>query len=1145
MKYNELVTIKSGYNDVFNMVDEQKDYWKQFVTNKKFEDNLIKILNVFTSPVENDHKSIWVQGTYGTGKSHSTSVVKHLLSDPMNEISGFINNLMNQQLRSELIAFRNKRKIFPIVIKGNHNISDATDMSYVIQTTIKNSLKQAGYELSVKSDFETILETLKKPTYEIFVNDLIKHDLYEYVATKEELFASLENEDAGILKIITKKLKNDNLHVVTTNIVSWLKEVRDYLRKNNIANDLVIFWDEFTSLLSITERRAIYSLTQDIAEISTTHESGVYMFIITHILIDATEVYKDMSANEKDHIRDRFIVLPYEIQYDTTYTILYSAMERIKPDELSKLVDQRIKMNLEVGNCLDSVVANTADPNDSKNKLYGLYPFHPYTAYISTFLARIIGSSERSVFNFLNNDEFGFLAFTKNDVNDVKFLTIDMLWDFFFEKFKENIKYSEIVEIFRKHMDSIKSKGKLHYSIFKSILLLNIMKETAGTDEDSDERNLTSPSIKNIYRAFSGSYKDYEIENALSELEESGTIQKTPDNTYEFAVSSVPVEKIETKKAALTAKYISVPEILNDFSSTASQLKEEITLNVNLKRPSQVYLFGANWKEANVTNQLDMCLNGNKGIVTVALFLHLGFPISEKDAELSNDELRAKLIELSSREKYKNIVFLQIDNVMFGQARYKSFIDRYARMMIANESSSTAEAATNKSAASKWVKQYIDEVIEEGKVHLIFNGSNMDVAYEDVAQKINSQILPHVYKYGLDSLKILKNTVWKPKQKPQDKSISKMFEETREEVLKAVPTNLNDLLMSSPNSYVFDSKMEIFEEAEETPVTKLCKEVRKIMDEHLNDTSFDTTQCFDWIFEPPYGYIMTDACMGAVALAFRPYIGKMFVADTGSSIDSRKMIAFVGALFDYFLKEKSNPILTVRFSSKEERDLMETLITYFGLETKASDGLLNIKWNLRDKFKKDNKAPLWVLKYIPKENNKLKNLFDILFEFTQKQNGDIDESLVKQLLNELKDKRIEITNALSEVKKQDCMQKYIEYRLAIENHPELDVTEAQTYLEKSNLSGELVFWSEEDVNKEISNFVDSKVNPVLFGDEEEGEKPVTPVTLDDSKVKKVLDKISNRRLDATDLENVLRKYISKRPAAASEILAIIEEIENK
>ena len=52
----------------------------------------------------------------------------------------------------------------------------------------------------------------------------------------------------------------------------------------------------------------------------------------------------------------------------------------------------------------------------------------------------------------------------------------------------------------------------------------------------------------------------------------------------------------------------------------------------------------------------------------------------------------------------------------------------------------------------------------------------MNVAFEDVDQKINSQIFPHVYKYGLDSLKILKNTFWKIKQKPQDKSISKIFE---------------------------------------------------------------------------------------------------------------------------------------------------------------------------------------------------------------------------------------------------------------------------------------------------------------------------------------------------------------------------------
>lgn len=1138
MKYNELIKIKEGYNDVFDMAFEQKGYWKNFVTNKKFEDNLIKILRVFNSPVDNDHKSIWVQGTYGTGKSHSTSVVKHLLSDPLEEINDFINNLMNKQLRSELLAFRNKKRIFPVVIKGNHNISEAIDMNSVIQTEVKKAFKQAGIELSVKSDFDTILKTLSNPNFSSIVNDLITHDLSEYVSTKEELFEALRNEDIGILKIINHNLKQYNLHSASNNIVTWLTEVRNFIRSNSIADDLVIFWDEFTSLLSISERKSIYSLTQDIAEISTTHDGGVYMFLITHISYESTDVYKDMSSNEKEHIRDRFIVLPYEIHYDTTYTILYSAMERIKPDELSKLVDDRIKRNLEVEACLDSVVSDTVDPADSKNKLYGLYPFHPYTAYISTFLARIIGSSERSVFNFLNDKNVGFLAFTNNEIEKVPFLTIDVLWDFFFDKFKENPKYTEIVEIYRKNMDTVKNKGSLYFSVFKSILLLNIMQSTAGTDEETDERNLTSPSITNIERAFSGTVSSSKIESVLQDLDDMGIIQKTPDDRYEFAVSSTPREKIDSKLVNLKDKYATVSDILSAFSASSEAVKKEITESTNLKRPSLVEFFGANWKESNVTSKLDVLMSENPGIIIVAMFMHLGFPVSDNNSELSLDDLKSKLIELSSREKYKNVVFLQLDNIVFEQRRYNGFLDNLARSEIATESGSSTESAQNKAAASKWVKQFIDQLIDNGNVQLIFNGSAANASFSDVPGKITTKILPAIYKYGLDSLKIIKNTVWKIKQKPQDKSIAKMFANNRTEINSQIPTNLNDLLMNNANQYVFDEEMNLIPEMEETPVTKLCNEVKKIMDEHINDTSFDSTNYFDFIFQPPYGYIMTDASMGAVALAFRPYIGKMFVAESGSSIDSLKMVKFVGALFDHFLKGKDDPVLTVRFSSKDERDLMDLLISTFALEKKDSDGLLNIKWNLRDKFKRDNKAPLWILKYIPKENSKLSSLFDSLFEFTQKQNEDIDEKLVKTLLKEVKDKRLEIVNAINEVKKIDCMQKFVQYKLDEANQSSLDKEECIKHLSKS-LPGEIVFWSEKDVIDEIIRFIDDQVNPKIIPDDD---LVVIDPVIYVNKANEFTEKISDSSVSKDNLIEMLKKYIENKPASASELLNILNKI---
>ena len=1139
MKYNELIALKEGYNDVFDMVDEQKGYWKNFVTNKQFEDNLLRIMKVFDSPVQNDHKSIWVQGTYGTGKSHSTSVIKHLLSDDVSEIDDFVNNLQSNQLRTELRQFRRTKRIFPVVIKGNHNISEAGDMNSVIQREVKKAFKKAGYTLNVKSDFDTVITLLKDPNFNSICENLIKDDLSDFVSTKEELFSKLEEEDPGILKIIHKKLKQYNLFAATSNITTWLIQVRDFIRNSGIANDLVIFWDEFTSLLSISERKAIYSIVQDIAELSKSENGGIYIFLITHVSFETTDIVKDMRSDEREHIRDRFVFLPYQIHYDTTYTILFSALNRLKPDVLDRLVGDRVKRNMEVGECLDAVVKDAVDPNDSKYKIYGLYPFHPFTAYISTFLARIIGSSERSVFNFLNDKENGFLAFLENDIEDKPFVTIDYLWDFFLEKFKDNPKYFEIMDIYKKNMDTVRGKGQKHYAIFKSILLLNIMQSTAGTDEDSDERNLTSPSQKNIERAYSGTYSSSVVDDCLDDLDEMGIIQKTPDNRYEFAVSSTPREKIDSKKATLRERYSSVSDILNDFPKTSEQIKNVITISTNLKRPSVVEFFGANFKEQSLTNRLDMVANAYKGYVIVALFMHLGFQISESNSELTQDELRSKLIDLSNRDKYRNVVFLQLNNLDFEQRRYEGFLDQLARMEIANESGSTSEGTSYKSKASAWVAQYMNKLIDEGNVHLIFSGSNISCSYADVPSKITSKILPAIYKYGLDGLKKIKNTIWKIKQKPQEGTIKKMYVSSREELLK--DSKFCDILMNDSGQCVFTENMEVDPNFPETPVTRLCNEVKRIMLEHINDTNMNVVDYFDWMFKPPYGYIMTDSSMAAIGLAFRPFINKMFVASTSSCVDALRMVSFVSDLMDYFLRtEKDSSYLHIRFSSQEERELMDLLVSTFGLDKNENDGLLNIKWNLREKFVRDNKAPLWVLKYVPRENTKLTALFDDLFEFTQRQNDDIDEKIVVSLLKEIKDKRLDIFNAMSQVKKEDCLTLYVQFELNKQNYSNGNVDEVINYL-KSVLSGEVVFWSEKDVNTAIERYIDSKTRVTLIPDE-----PVEPVTEEEkheaeNKVSKLIEEINDPSVSKEDLVRIIEKFANSKPLFAGDLLDLLKK----
>lgn len=49
MKYSEIIEIEPFFDSTFNMTEEKENYWKQFITNEKFESNLKEIVNAFTS----------------------------------------------------------------------------------------------------------------------------------------------------------------------------------------------------------------------------------------------------------------------------------------------------------------------------------------------------------------------------------------------------------------------------------------------------------------------------------------------------------------------------------------------------------------------------------------------------------------------------------------------------------------------------------------------------------------------------------------------------------------------------------------------------------------------------------------------------------------------------------------------------------------------------------------------------------------------------------------------------------------------------------------------------------------------------------------------------------------------------------------
>ena len=83
--YNDIIRKRSG-RAAYNIEEEKERQWESFIPNDQFNTVLRTVLRSVRGNDIDMHKSFWINGTYGTGKSHATAVITHLLCDPVADI---------------------------------------------------------------------------------------------------------------------------------------------------------------------------------------------------------------------------------------------------------------------------------------------------------------------------------------------------------------------------------------------------------------------------------------------------------------------------------------------------------------------------------------------------------------------------------------------------------------------------------------------------------------------------------------------------------------------------------------------------------------------------------------------------------------------------------------------------------------------------------------------------------------------------------------------------------------------------------------------------------------------------------------------------------------------------------------------------
>ena len=109
MPYSNIVTLRQ-MRPAYNIKEESDGEWINFIANDQFNDILTKAISSVRNNDADHHKSLWIAGTYGTGKSHAGAVIKHLLCDPVDEIRDYVEDEYKKPkydvLRESLMTLR-------------------------------------------------------------------------------------------------------------------------------------------------------------------------------------------------------------------------------------------------------------------------------------------------------------------------------------------------------------------------------------------------------------------------------------------------------------------------------------------------------------------------------------------------------------------------------------------------------------------------------------------------------------------------------------------------------------------------------------------------------------------------------------------------------------------------------------------------------------------------------------------------------------------------------------------------------------------------------------------------------------------------------------------------------------------------------
>lgn len=1054
-KYNDIVTLRS-MKPAYNIKYEGPDDWKSFIANDQFNDLLRKTISAVRNNDADNHKPIWIAGTYGSGKSHAGAVLKHLLCDSIDKITEYVDEEYHDSkydlLRNSLMNLRHDTRLFPVNLYGQQDIAHEADLSLQLQKEVKNALKKEGISITVQTDFDNYIQHIEnEPAFwEMLIQN--NDELRSVAPSTDKLKSRLRSCDTEVLDRMRMALRNGgySIPLQTANLQNWLFEVQGELRKQGTYKGLLIIWDEFTDIVRSDIGVQLLKILQNIAEAMMSPENDSYFLFLSH-----PSALNSLKEAERTQTMGRYHYVTYNMETVSAFRIM---SKKFKVEDREKYELHRQYFCSILDELLTEFSSSSTDPSQTKADLSNLFPLHPATANLATYFAREAGSSSRSVFEFLACNEVKAFFDDEEAYANKKTITSDYLWDYVHEYFEsDSVRFGAVTERFNSNHVTVEAQGNEYLAVFKGVLLLNALNNIAN------ESSVT-PSEENILKLFEGTMLYDNVPAILSYFNEKGIIQRQPDGNYSILYTALPSNEIQGIKDDLRkTTYLYTDEVIV-YGGVANAMIDRWLLKAT--RQVSFKFFSLSSNEYVLLNKLE-----NFARTALSYSVVLAIFVGRTKQELL--ELQAIVEKAVKDERFQKICFFVVETPM-DEKKYERFIEYQANATCAQKHGLADQKETYSKNSEEMISNWMSE-IRSGSITWYLHSEQGVISGSKIASALNTNIAPKIFTAGLESLMLIQmrssNTYWK-KASVKATVDSVLSYNTKQEVYdKLVP-------QAKHVEYLFqdslDDNLEWKQDVgEEHPLKKVSNYIDSVLKRYrTNNQVFNLGEKLLDLTKPPYGLFQSYGPMAMVAFAMRKYVGKIFDTN-GKPRTAKHLVDDIVEMFKVWESGKTSTKLNFMFESKEAGSITKNLIKRFKLDRLPGysdvSSLTDARWAMTHEYSASVGYPLWSLKYVPECSDENRELIDGIIKVITDSESVKNPQLMSKVAEGLKN-NIDLGNLLLE-SANNFETGFKNYVMTLEyiNMTEPEFAEAKQFLE-GHLEGTIGLWTERGVEDTLKNW---------------------------------------------------------------------------